>query len=162
MPSTCIHIGEMLARNARIYPNDIALIERTPAKNERYEITWYEFDKMADRFANTLIEKRVKKGDKVVHLMMNSINWLIAYFGILRTGAWAVPINFRFTAPEIKYCIDIAEPKLVVFSEEFKERVEEIKDNVPVKDYIFTGPDVPEFAQSFHALIDQSSDEHPG
>ena len=109
-----IHIGEMLARNGRMYPDDIALIERAPAEGKRSLITWKEFDEQANRFANVLIAKGVKKGDKVMHLMMNSIDWLVAYFGIVRTGAWVVPLNFRFVASDIKYCADVAEPSVLV------------------------------------------------
>lgn len=47
-----IHIGEMLARNARLYPDDVALVERSPAEGRRREITWKEFDEKANRFAN--------------------------------------------------------------------------------------------------------------
>ena len=95
-----IHIGEMLARNARMVPDGLALVERIPAEKKRTEITWKQFDEGANRCANALIRKGIKKGDKVVHLMMNSIDWLIAYFGIIRTGAWCVPLNFRFTASD--------------------------------------------------------------
>ena len=84
-----IHIGEMLARNARMVPDGLALVERIPGEKKRTEITWKQFDEGANRFANVLIRKGIKKGDKVVHLMMNSIDWLVAYFGIIRTGAWA-------------------------------------------------------------------------
>ena len=52
MPDTFIHIGEMLSRNARMYPDDIALVERIPAENKRWEITWKQFDEGASRFAN--------------------------------------------------------------------------------------------------------------
>ena len=68
-----IHIAEMLARNARMYPDEVALIERIPAESRRREITWQQFDERANRFANILTEKGVKKGAKVVHLMYNSI-----------------------------------------------------------------------------------------
>ena len=60
-------IGDILARNARMYGNEVALIEREPAKNRRVEITWREFDDLANRFANALIAKGVRKGDKVTH-----------------------------------------------------------------------------------------------
>ena len=152
-----IHIGEMLARNARMYSNDIALVERSPADKQRWEITWKQFDEGANRFANILIKKGIKKGDKVVHLMMNSIDWLIAYFGILRTGAWVVPLNFRFTSADIKYCIEVVEPSLVVFGEEFTERIEESKDQINVKDYIFVGKEIPGFAEPFAELMKQAS-----
>jgi acyl-CoA synthetase (AMP-forming)/AMP-acid ligase II len=69
-----IHIGEILARNARMYPNGVALIERIPSEHKRREITWKQFDELANRFANVLIQKGIKKGDKVIHLMMNSID----------------------------------------------------------------------------------------
>jgi acyl-CoA synthetase (AMP-forming)/AMP-acid ligase II len=157
-----IHIGEILARNARLYPNDVALIERVPAENKRSEITWKQFDEGVNRFANGLIKKGMKKGDKVVHLMMNSIDWLIAYFGIVRTGAWAVPLNFRFTGNDIKYCCDVAEPVCVVFGEEFTDRITGIKDHLPtVKHYIFVGKEVPSYAEPFEKLLEKSSSNPP-
>ena len=153
-----VHIGEILARNARLYPNDVALIERTPAERKRREITWKQFDEEANRFANVLLKKGIKKGDKVIHLMMNSIDWLIAYFGIIRTGAWAVPLNFRFTGKDIQYCYEVAEPKCIVFGEEFVDRVDAIKDNLPaVKDYIFVGKETPSYAEPFDRLLEKSS-----
>ncbi len=157
-----IHIGEILARNARLYPNDVALIERVPSENKRSEITWKQFDEGANRFANVLIKKGIKKGDKVIHLMMNSIDWLIAYFGIVRTGAWAVPLNFRFTGNDIKYCCDVAEPRLIIFGEEFIDRVNGIKDQLPtVKDYIFVGKEIPSYAEPFEKLLEKSSPNPP-
>jgi acyl-CoA synthetase (AMP-forming)/AMP-acid ligase II len=149
-----IHIGEILARNARMYPNDIALIERVPATKQRTEITWKEFDQRADRFSNILKNKGVKKGDKVAHWMQNSIDWLVAYFGIVRTGAWVVPLNFRFTAEEMKYCADVAEPMVFVFDEEFTPRVGAVKEQLAtVKSFICVGKSIPDFAESFHALM---------
>jgi acyl-CoA synthetase (AMP-forming)/AMP-acid ligase II len=162
MGSLDIHIGEILARNARLYPNDVALIERIPAEGKRSEITWKQFDERVNRFANVLIKKGIKKGDKVTHLMMNSIDWLIAYFGIVRTGAWAVPLNFRFTGNDIKYCCDVAEPVCVIFSEEFIDRITSIKDNLPtVKHYIFVGKEIPNYAEPFKKLLEKSSSNPP-
>ena len=152
-----IHIGEMLARNARLYPNDVALIERIPGEKKRSEITWKQFDEQANRFANVLLKKGIKKGDKVIHLMMNSIDWLIAYFGIVRAGAWTVPLNFRFTDKDIKYCCDMAEPQCMIFGEEFVDRINAIKDNLPtVKDYIFVGKGIPKYAEPFEKLLEKS------
>src|SRR4030042_2726087 len=112
-------ITEILARNARFTPDAPAIIEITPSKNHRRVITWKEFEERANRVANALIARGIKKGDVVMHLMMNSINWLEAYFGILKTGAMAAPLNFRFIARQTKYCVDIAEPKIMVLDEDF-------------------------------------------
>ncbi len=148
-----VHIGEMLARNARMYPDKIALVERAPAENKRYAITWQEFDQKANKFSQVLQAMGIKKGDKVMHLMFNSIDWLVAYFGIVRTGAWVVPLNFRFSAEDIKYCAAVAEPQVFIFGEEFKERVGSIKDTLEyVGDYICVGESIPSFAQSYQTL----------
>ena len=156
-------ITEILARNARMYGDEIALVERDPAKNSRKEITWKEFDATANRIANALLAKGIKKGDKIVHLMMNSIEWLPAYFGVLRTGAWVVPLNFRFSADDIQYCSEIAEAKAFIFGEEFIDRVNPLKktlDNT-VKDYIFVGPEDlrPEYAEQYTEVLAAASDE---
>jgi len=156
-------ITEILARNARMYGDEIALVERDPAKNSRKEITWQQFDAEANRVANALLAKGIKKGDKVVHLMMNCIEWLPAYFGVLRTGAWVVPLNFRFSADDIKYCSEIAEAKAFIFGEEFIDRLNPIKKALDktVADYIFAGPEDlrPEYAQHYTEFIAAASDE---
>ena len=149
-----MHIGEILARNARMYPKDVALIERIPSEKKRTEITWKQFDDRANQFANILLQKGIRKGDKVIHLMMNSIDWLVAYFGIIRTGAWAVPLNFRFTSKDIEYCSDVAEPRCIVFGEEFTDRITGIRDALPtVKKYIGVGKECPSYAEPFEQLL---------
>ncbi len=156
-------IDEMLARNARNYPDEIALIELKPSRQIRREISWRVFDERANRVANALAARGVGKGDKVLHLMLNSINWLEAYFGIIRTGAWAVPLNFRFTSDDIKYCADIAEAKIMILGPEFAERVEAIRPRLPtIKDYILVGADTPQDMESFEDFIGNASPEPLG
>ena len=158
-------ITEILARNASMYGDEIALVERDPGKGTRTTLTWKEFDEMANRFANGLLAKGVKRGDKVIHLMMNCLEWLPAYFGILRTGAWAVPLNFRFTAEDIAYCADIAEAKIMVFGEEFIGRIDEIKEDLgSINDFIFVGPQEikPSYAESFVDFLKTGAADDPG
>ena len=151
-------ISEMLARNARMYPDDTALIELRPSKKIRKEITWKQFDERANKIANALIDRGIGKGDKVIHWMMNSINWLEAYFGIIRTGAWAVPLNFRFSSRDFKYCDDIAGAKVIILGEEFTERVEAIRSQLPtIKDYIFVGQNIPKDMEDFEEVIGKAS-----
>ena len=100
-------ITEILARNARMYGSETALIEREPEKNRRREITWKAFDDQANKLAQGLIARGINKRDRVIHLMTNCIDWLPIYFGILRTGAWAVPLNFRFVS---KTCLLYTSP----------------------------------------------------
>jgi acyl-CoA synthetase (AMP-forming)/AMP-acid ligase II len=157
-------ITEILARNARMFGEKIALIEREPAKATRRAITWKDFDDMANRTANALMAKGIKKGDKVIHLLMNCLEWLPIYFGILRTGAWAVPLNFRFLARDIRYCADIAEAKAMIFGEEFIDRVGSIKGDLgTIKDYVFVGPadSRPDYAEQLEAFLETGSTDEP-
>ena len=155
-------ISDLLTQNANLYPDEIALIELRPSQNLRKTITWREFDERANRVANALIARDIKKGDKVIHLMMNSIDWLVVYFGIIRTGAWAVPLNFRFTSSEIKYCADIAEARIMIFSEEFTERVISIRDQLPtIEKYVFVGQKLPDGMEAFEDVYRQAPTKRP-
>jgi acyl-CoA synthetase (AMP-forming)/AMP-acid ligase II len=155
-------IVDMLVRNARRYPDRTAFIELTPSQNLRQEITWKEFDDRVNRLANALIKKGVKKGDRVLHMMMNSIKWLEAYFAILKTGAWAVPLNFRFIGRQIKYCSDVAEPNMFILDSNFTSQVAEVrKELTTVKHYIFLGDDVPEGMEAYEDVVKQGSPEPP-
>ena len=53
----------------------------------------------------------IGRGDKVAILLMNCLEWLPIYFGILKTGAVAVPMNYRYTAEEIEYCLKLSEAR---------------------------------------------------
>ncbi len=151
-------ITDFLERNAKIYPNDVALVEINPEKQPqkdttwreynlietsseadkyRRELTWKEFDVKANRFANLLFTRGIKRGDKVAILMMNCLEWLPIYFGILKAGAIVVPMNYRYSADEIKYCLDLADVRMLVFGPEFIERIDTIKNNMPAVDNLF-------------------------
>lgn len=150
-------ITEILEKNAKLYGQEIALIEREPANNLRRHITWTEFDSQADCVANALKAAGIQKGDKVIQLMMNCLEWLPVYFGILRIGAWAVPLNFRFQAKDILYCAEISEAKAVFFGPEFIDRIEKIKHKLDkwIKTYIFAGPENsrPQGTQSLSEIL---------
>ncbi|MBW1645505.1 MAG: AMP-binding protein [Deltaproteobacteria bacterium] len=147
-------ITEILARNARMYGDEIALVERDPAQGTRREITWTEFDQEANRVANLLQSMGIGKGNKVVHLLMNSLEWLPLYFGILRSGAWVVPLNFRFAADDIRFCLEVTEADVLFFGPEFIERVAAIKDQVPgVRRFIHVGEPQVDFAADYTELL---------
>ena len=167
------NITEILERNAREWGDDVALVEidtpddgkrRTwkeselvesvPDKAFRVEMTWREFDEKANRFANFLLSRGYRKGDKIAILLMNCLEWLPIYFGVLKAGCMAVPLNFRYTADEIKYCLDLADAAALVFGPEFTGRVEQIADQMPkVKARLYVGEDCPVFAESYHHLV---------
>ncbi|MBQ3054393.1 MAG: acyl--CoA ligase [Clostridia bacterium] len=175
-------ITDLLERNAKEYKDEVALIEIAPQLMEgakvtwkeyaliqpnttepvREELTWGEFDKKANRFANLLLSRGIKKGDKVAILLMNCLEWLPIYFGTLKAGALAVPLNYRYTAQEIKYCVDLSDSDVLVFGPEFIGRVEEIYDRIPkVKQVFYVGENCPTFAESYNKLVTYCSSKAP-
>ena len=172
-------ITEILAKNAQLYGDETSLVEINPGADRkmtwrefaltqpigsdyRREITWKEFDDTANRVANLLITHGVKKGTKVAVLLMNCIEWLPIYFGILRAGGIAVPLNFRYASDEIKYCLEKADAEYLVFGFEFIGRVEEIVDRVPdVKLWLYVGDGCPAFAESYDSIIGNYSAQDP-
>ena len=158
-----------LERNAIEWPNDVALVELNPGldlpqlttwreyeliqptRTDKYreEITWRIFDEKANRVANYLRARGVKRGEKVGILLMNCLSWLPIYFGILKAGAIAVPLNFRYSADEIEYCVELADVKVLVFGPEFIGRVEEIVPSIaPGRLLLFFGQSCPVFAEN--------------
>ena len=148
-----VEINPDLQEKKRVTWRDYELIESNPMCQYRREITWHVFNEKANRFANLLISRGIKKGDKVAILLMNCLEWLPIYFGILKAGAFAVPLNFRYAADEIKYCVELAEVDVLVFGPEFTGRVEEIVDEIDEKRILFyVGGDCPTFAEDYDKL----------
>ncbi|MCD8390315.1 MAG: acyl--CoA ligase [Firmicutes bacterium] len=149
-----VEINPKAMEHSRVTWKEYALIEANPTEPGRCEMTWLDFDKRANRFANLLLSRGVKKGDKVAILLMNCIEWLPIYFGILKSGAIAVPLNYRYTADEIKYCVELSEADVLVFGPEFIGRVEEIYDNMKgVKEIFYVGANCPTFADSYDYYV---------
>ncbi|HPV01347.1 MAG TPA: class I adenylate-forming enzyme family protein [Clostridiales bacterium] len=175
-------ITEFLSRNAALYGNEICLteinldlqekhnviwreyelIENNPAGEYRLDMTWRVFEEKANRLANLLIKRGIKKGEKVAILLMNCLEWLPIYFGVLKAGAIAVPLNFRYTAEEIRYCLDLSDAVALLFGPEFIGRLENIYDQIPkVRMLFYVGEGRPSFAESYDRLTANCCSEDP-
>ncbi|NLM73966.1 MAG: acyl--CoA ligase [Clostridiaceae bacterium] len=160
---TCLtEINLTLQEEHNVIWREYELIENNPAGEYRLSMTWRVFNEKANRFANLLIKRGIKKGDKVAILLMNCLEWLPIYFGILKTGAIAVPLNFRYTAEEIKYCLELSESRALIFGPEFIGRMEAIYDQIPqIRPLFFAGENRPSFAESYDRLTANCSSEEP-
>lgn len=175
-------VTDLLERNHKLYGDEVALVELNPMMQEtkklnwkeyslvqqtspepyRREITWSVFDEKANRVANMLLGRGITKGNRVAILMFNCLEWLPIYFGILKTGAIAVPFNFRFDSGEIKYCADLAEVHVLFFGPEFIGRIEEIQDDLTKgRLLIYVGDNCPDFAESYRELVADCSSQPP-
>lgn len=147
---------DVIAKNARQYPQHTAFVEVRPVSQSRTSLSWAQFNDRINRLAGALIEKGVSKGDKIFILGRNSINWLETYFAVMATGAWAVPLNFRFEDESIKYCANAAQPVAFLMDAEYAPRVNALRSGLPtVKNYICIGTF--EGMQNIEDLIEKSS-----
>ena len=169
-------ITEYLEKHARLHPDEVSLVEINPAnqpeknttwreynlieaaEGQRYrrEMTWRDFDIRANRFANLLLSRGVKRGDKVAVLLMNCLEWLPVYFGVLKAGAIVVPMNYRYASDEIKYCLDLADARMLVFGPEFTERVDAVlPDLTGITDFFFVGKEAecPAYASLYNKMV---------
>ena len=163
-------ITDLLERNSKLYGDEAALVEINPEVREeqrvswqeyeliqptgdapyRREITWSVFDEKANRVANMLLSRGIRKGQKVAVLLMNCLEWLPIYFGVLKTGAIAVPLNFRYTSSEIDYCLKLADADVLFFGPEFTTRMEPIVPKITRQMLLFfVGEHCPSFAEDY-------------
>lgn len=178
-------ITDFLMKNAQTHPDEIALVEvnpglreargvtwreyelveTNPAKKYRRTMTWKVFNDRANRFAHLLIDQGVKRGDKVAILLMNCLDWLPIYFGVLKAGAIVVPLNYRYSSDEIKYCVELADVSTIVFGFEFIGRMEALVGQLPGVDrayYVGDEDTCPSFADSYAMRIRHFTTEDPG
>ena len=175
-------ITDFLERNARLYGGECALVELSPSEERdkavtwwdfnliesasdapyRRELSWKDFDRRANRFANLLLSRGLKKGTKVAILLMNCLEWLPIYFGILKAGCIAVPMNFRYSSDEIKYCLELADVEVLIFGPEFVSRMDVIEKDIPgVRMMFFVGKDGPDYTEDGIRLTGFCSSSHP-
>ena len=176
-------ITDFLERNARLYGGETSLVEINPSEERdkavtwwdfnliesaspdapyRREISWKDFDRRANRFANLLLSRGLKKGTKVAILLMNCLEWLPIYFGILKAGCVAVPMNYRYSSDEIKYCLDLADVEVLVFGPEFVSRMDVIADSIPgVRMMFYVGKNGPQYTEDCIRLTGFCSSSAP-
>lgn len=113
------YLGNLLQRAALSFADKIALLE------EGRQLTYREFYFRAVLLSNKLLEQGVKPGDKVFIFYENSLEFYIAYFAILQTGAVVVPVNIFLHARELAYILNDAQPVVCFVSDSLQERYDE-------------------------------------
>ena len=97
----------------------------------RREITWNVFnEKSKSILANLLLERGSPKRGQGRNPFDELSGVAADLFWYSENGALAVPLNFRYSADEIKYCVELADVDILVFGPEFIGRVEEIADDI--------------------------------
>ncbi len=175
-------ITDLLERNSKLYGEEVALVEINPEIREEQRVTWREyeliqptstayyrrqitwsvFDEKANRVANMLMERGIKKGQKCAILLMNCLEWLPIYFGILKSGAVAVPLNFRFDSEEIDYCLKASDSDVLFYGPEFIGRIEDIAQKLKKEMLLYyVGDQCPSYAEDYFRQASNASSVAP-
>ena len=104
-----MNLAQMMNLNARKYP------EKTSLRYNGNSLTYGALREASERAAGLLQGWGIKKGDKVAIMSQNTPDFVIAFFGIIKAGGVAVPVNHKLMAPEVEYILEHSEAKIIFF-----------------------------------------------
>ncbi len=128
-------ITEWVANNARRFPGKAGIISKD--KN----FTFKKIEERVHKLANALLDLGLKKGDRVAFLDQNSPYYLELYFGVIRAGMVAVPLNYRLVGREYIYLLNNSETKAIIVGDGYLQTVDSIRVDIPsVEHFISFSP----------------------
>jgi O-succinylbenzoate-CoA ligase len=150
-----MNIGQFLTKRAYLSPNKLGVV-----CNEK-RVTFRELNNRANRVANAILSMGVQKGERVAVLMMNSVEYFESYYGIAKTGAIMVPLNWRLVGSELEYILKDSGARVLIYGSQFAGVVEEMRPNLEIDGFIHQGGDTPPGDIDYQDWLDKSSPEEP-
>ncbi len=125
------NFGDVLCTNARLTPTvtGVADLDRSLSFAELYE--------RSCRLANALSHLGLEKGDRFCVLAFNRMEWVELYAAAALGGFVAVPINFRLSAPEIRYIVQDCGARVLIVEAKLANSVEAIRDELAISEAAF-------------------------
>jgi acyl-CoA synthetase (AMP-forming)/AMP-acid ligase II len=160
-----VSMGDIFERVKWSFPDKIALMgwKGTYAHDENEKLTYREADEKANQFANGLIKKGLKRGDRVVMYCANTIEGFLAKIATAKAGGVVMPLNPMMATDVVEYLIKHGEPKISIVDAELWPRIEKIfsRNNLVPDVTIPIGGDVVQGSQSFAEFIKGESKSEP-
>lgn len=156
------NLGLFLTKRAFLSPDLEAYVEGDGS----FRLTYKELNASSNRLANALIADGVEKGERVGLLMMNSREFMEAYFALAKVGAVVVPLNWRLVADELEFILKDSGTQRLIFGNEFVDTVAELHsrgDKTEVKQWlqVTDGAEAAYFAADYAMFRDQAPDTEP-
>jgi long-chain acyl-CoA synthetase len=114
----------------RFYAGEENAEELSRTRDDR--VTYTELGLFSDRAARRLLYEGVKPGDRVLLLSENRPEWAMAYFGVLKAGATAAPLDNTLGTAEVENCARAASAKILLASPRTLERLEQRPQGVQI------------------------------
>lgn len=145
----------MLEETARRYP------DRTAIALGEVRWSYTELDERSNRVANALVSLRVGKGDRVAMLLSNSLEFAAIYFGIVKAGGIAVPLDTKYRLTELRSLFNDCQPKVLVAESPALEPIAPaLSAFKSIEQVISVGPDYGDRFISYPQMV-QSSPPRP-
>ncbi len=154
------NLGQFLAKRAALNPKRECVVE--VERDRRF--TYSQFNARSNRIANALLERGVKKGDRVAFLMMNGVEYLETYFAVAKIGGIMVPLNWRLIPDELEFILKDSASSVMVFDTEFDEQIEALQGReIDIQTWIRVAEAgaCPAYAEDYEAVTQNASTEEP-
>ena len=125
--SHLLTLSEAIASHARLQPGKVG------TRDSKRSLTFEVWDDRATRLANGLLALGLSKGDRVILLAYNCIEWMEIYVALARAGLVAVPVNFRLLPADISYIALHSEAKAVIAQDDLRSSAEPIRSELPIE-----------------------------
>ena len=146
-------IGHIPAEAAKQFGDKTALV--LPDRS----LSFNELDKLSNCFANALITLGIQPGDRITLYSGNCWEWVVSYYGALKTGAVINPINVMLTPTEVEFVANDCGASIVIASHEKALSLKSVKENSQVRELIAFGDDaLPDGMLSFNELLAAGGD----
>lgn len=120
-----MYVGDIIGRRALYSPDQLAVVDA--GKEPHRPFTYSELNNRANKLANWLRHGAgIHKEDRVAMLAHNGVEYLDAFFACGKLGAILAPLNWRLHWREQLALIENTRPKVLIYSDEFKENVDNI------------------------------------
>ncbi|MGB4066622.1 MAG: long-chain-fatty-acid--CoA ligase [Nitrospira sp.] len=117
-------LSGILTASATVHPDRLCLVTRDS------QYTYREINQAANAFAHGLLATGIKPGDKVAVLISNRVEFVVCFFGVLKTGAVCVPVNVKYKSEELRYVVDHSDAAVLVLSEEFRDVLGPVRETL--------------------------------
>ncbi len=97
--------------------------EKTAIVCSERRLSYLDIDRESNKVANYLIKMGVKRGERVAILLPNSAEFVLIYFGVIKTGAICVPLDSRYKVDELDSLFRNCQPKVLVAESECLEQL---------------------------------------
>lgn len=150
-----MYIGDYLARRELYSPDKLAFIDA--GKDPEWRLTFRDANKRANKLANWLKSQGIEKGDRVAILARDGYEHLDVFFACSKLGAIHTALNWRSHWRELLEIFEYTTPKILIFSDDFRENVTRLVSHFPLTTLHLDGNGI-EGSLSFEATLQSGTE----